>query len=159
MLLKQLVHILVVCSVFWPNCFCLVLFYLFIGSTLKRLCLGKERSSSNYLIYFLTLCLSNCPHDFSPYICMSTLRFCCVFFTLKMWQVFVGTLQIVAFIYICWCFAWQCAYVFWLLNSIIACTSNTSFVCNYSSKSCCNPLAAMLAKCVTDVAVYTFIYS
>lgn len=54
----------VVCSVSWPNCFCLVLFYLLIGSTLKRLCLGKERSSSNYLIYFLTLCLSQlCPHS------------------------------------------------------------------------------------------------
>lgn len=37
-----------------------VLFYLSIGSTLKRLCLGKERSSSNYLIYLLTLCLL-CP--------------------------------------------------------------------------------------------------
>lgn len=63
MLLKQLVHLLVVCSVSWPNCFCLVLFYLFIGSTLKRLCLGKERSSSNYLIYFLTL--------FSPFLSLS----------------------------------------------------------------------------------------
>lgn len=59
MLLKQLVHIRVVFSVSWPNCLCLVLFYLLIGSTLKRLCLGKERSSSNYLIYFLTLCLSS----------------------------------------------------------------------------------------------------
>lgn len=110
MLLKQLVHILVVCSVFWPNCFCLVLFYLFIGSTLKRLCLGKDRSSSNYLIYFPSLCLSY------SVLTILVIHTPCLYvhfiFSLLFWYfenlvVLVenmGTLQIVALMYICCCF-------------------------------------------------------
>lgn len=119
----QLVHFLVVCSVSWPNCFCLVLFYLFIGSTLKRLCLGKERSSSNYLIFFLTLC----SHSLSPWVCM------CTFFGIlkKRFAVLVenvDTLQIVALLYVCCCFAWLCADMSWLLNFVIACLWNISFI-------------------------------
>lgn len=45
---------LLLCRLLRPNSVCLVLFYL-LGSTLKRLCLGKERSSSNYPIFFLIL--------------------------------------------------------------------------------------------------------
>lgn len=163
MLLKQLVHIRVVCSVFWPNCFCLVLFYLFIGSTLKRLCLGKERSSSNYLIYFLTLCLSySVLLIFSlPYVCMCTFIFSLWFWHFENVAVVVEnvrTLRIVAFIYICCCFAWPCAYTSWLLNIVIACISNISFVLNYSLKSCMlQSFGCYVGEiCVTVVAVYTF---
>lgn len=133
MLLKQLVHILVVCSVSWPNCFCLVLFYLFIGSTLKRLCLGKERSSSNYLIYFLTLCLSYSVHYFSFPLCLYVHLFFFLFIVSALENVavlveIVGAIQIVTLIYVflLFCMA-MCLHV--LIAEICHCLHIKHFIC------------------------------
>lgn len=103
------------CSVSWPNCLCSVLSHLFIGSTLKRLCLGKERSSSNYLIYIFPTPLSSLlsPHYLGTLLCQLLFAF---FLTIRMKNVAVvqsvkkkiyetvHRLLFVAFFF----FAWQC---------------------------------------------------
>lgn len=70
----QLVAYLVV-----PNHLCLVLFCL-VGSTLKRLCLGKEHSSSNYPVFIFLVSWHHSPlpiawrlfHSFLLLVCLLT---------------------------------------------------------------------------------------
>lgn len=95
MAVHQFVQWAKVCSVslLAPNPVLSVLFCLSIGSTLKRLCLGKERSSSNYPIYSYSV-------DPSSFLLLFPFSsFCCYFFSLL---VSLGmTTRVSVVIYLC----------------------------------------------------------